>query len=988
MRTAFDHYRTSSGLYANVRAHLRAAALVAALLLTGTSCDSVNKVLSPGRAAADSPARLALNASIPRFQESAFSQLELRVSSEYLRADGSFVALSNSVVPLTDATTQQVPVSIELGTCLNDPLRGSAALPTPTCVVRLTLTLVGDGRTLDTQQLVPLPLTAGTTIASPQSITLFEVGSVTIADASTGAPLPPLGTALQVGGTIGLSARVLDAAGTPITGRTATWTSTNPSVATVSSTGVVTGAAPGQVTISASVGGRASTATVVVTPPLRVLTVVGVPGAGSGRVISIPSGIDCVLMNGAASGLCSASFDNGAAVQLTAAANLNSVFTGWTGACLVNGTAPTCTLLMNEPRTAGAGFTPLITVTVSSLGNGVRIISSPSGILCTLNGDGGAGACEAAFVPGSSVVLTADEFTTARVAGFSGCNETTPLTCTVSVVEDPRLVTVAVTPPSVLSVSVSGAGSGVVSAPGADPLLADPDISCGQPGNLGTGRCSTNYPAGASVVVTANPALGSVFVGWSGGGCDDVLSPTCVVTLDTDVSLLAVFAPGQFPVTLQLSGTGGGTVVINGAPACLLTPLQSFFSCELQVAPGTSLSMSATPSNGGQFLGFGGACPPGPSCLLVVNEALTITAVFAAAPKLVSVRVGPDLNSLGRGGLRSGDNTLNCTINADQSTGLCEAELTVGAAVTILAEDFVDPPMTPYVFARWSDNSPCPNSVLTQCSFIVSESDTVVLADFVEAGQMFVAVFGSGAGVVEIAAANYRTLPLCQYGPFIPDGQYCEYLMPDLASVTVNATPLSGSEVDVSNANFCSWTGQTCTFTLQSSAEGTILFINPADTGMLVLHDTDASPLRAPGRANRAPDWRHYSGVLRSNEASSTLALSKSGFTSSACLYNAMAAGTFFRSCSSMARLKSNMARNWLGFFPRASLNLGAVAGRAGSFNPAFTLVPSSLTIDSSLSALPLIVSTYSTSDVSVFTARTSMRIFSRGSMTNVPMSM
>jgi uncharacterized protein YjdB len=61
-----------------------------------------------------------------------------------------------------------------------------------------------------------------------------------------------------------LTATLKDAAGTVLTGRTVTWSSSDVQVATVSSTGAVTALAPGSVTISVASEGRLSTATVVV----------------------------------------------------------------------------------------------------------------------------------------------------------------------------------------------------------------------------------------------------------------------------------------------------------------------------------------------------------------------------------------------------------------------------------------------------------------------------------------------------------------------------------------------------------------------------------------------------------------------------------------------------------------------------------------------------------------------------------------------------
>jgi hypothetical protein len=69
-----------------------------------------------------------------------------------------------------------------------------------------------------------------------------------------------------VGGTVTLAASPRDAAGAALTGRSVTWISTSPAVATVSASGMVTGVAPGSVTIDAISEGRSGTATITVQP--------------------------------------------------------------------------------------------------------------------------------------------------------------------------------------------------------------------------------------------------------------------------------------------------------------------------------------------------------------------------------------------------------------------------------------------------------------------------------------------------------------------------------------------------------------------------------------------------------------------------------------------------------------------------------------------------------------------------------------------------
>jgi hypothetical protein len=81
-------------------------------------------------------------------------------------------------------------------------------------------------------------------------------------------------------------------------------------------------------------------------PPVRFAVKVARVGDGSGKVTSNPAGIDC----GSA---CSAQFDGGTTVVLTAAADAGSTFSSWSGACSGPGT---CTLSVGGDLSAIASF--------------------------------------------------------------------------------------------------------------------------------------------------------------------------------------------------------------------------------------------------------------------------------------------------------------------------------------------------------------------------------------------------------------------------------------------------------------------------------------------------------------------------------------------------------------------------------------------------------------------------------------------------------
>lgn len=73
-------------------------------------------------------------------------------------------------------------------------------------------------------------------------------------------------------------------------------------------------------------------------------------GGGTGTITSAPLGISC-------GGTCTASYDPGTSVTLTAAPDTDSQFAGWSGGC--TGTAKTCNFALNADTTVTATFNML-----------------------------------------------------------------------------------------------------------------------------------------------------------------------------------------------------------------------------------------------------------------------------------------------------------------------------------------------------------------------------------------------------------------------------------------------------------------------------------------------------------------------------------------------------------------------------------------------------------------------------------------------------
>lgn len=233
-------------------------------------------------------------------------------------------------------------------------------------------------------------------------------------------------------------------------------------------------------------------------------------GTGSGPVTSNLGGMNC-------GSECSAAFDIGTKVTLTATPNVGSTFAGWSGAC--TGSASTCTVTMDAAKTVTATFNyfgPRLSVAKAGTGSG-PVTSEPPGIAC-------GSTCAAAYVTGTNVTLTATPNANSVFAGWSGaCSGTAP-TCTVTM-SAAKNVTATFQFAPALTVGKSGAGT-VSSNPAG--------IDCGS-------TCTHRFASGSQVTLTATPDALNTFTGWS-GACTG--TGTCTVTMSSPRQVTATFTPG------------------------------------------------------------------------------------------------------------------------------------------------------------------------------------------------------------------------------------------------------------------------------------------------------------------------------------------------------------------------------------------------------------------------------------------------------------
>lgn len=133
--------------------------------------------------------------------------------------------------------------------------------------------------------------------------------------------------------------------------------------------------------------------------------------------------------------------------------------------------------------------------------------------------------------------------------------------------------------------------------------------------------------------------------------------------------------------TLTTSVSGSGA--ITSAPA----GINCGTTCSASYASGASVTLTAVPSSGHTFAGWGGACAGSAACTLTMSAARSVTAAFTANPPANHVL---SATISGAGTVSSSPAGINCTAN-------CSANFSAGTTVTLTANAAAD-----RTFTGWS----------------------------------------------------------------------------------------------------------------------------------------------------------------------------------------------------------------------------------------------------------------------------------------------
>jgi Divergent InlB B-repeat domain len=296
------------------------------------------------------------------------------------------------------------------------------------------------------------------------------------------------------------------------------------------------------------------------------------------------------------------------------------------------------------------------------------------------------GTCNAQFGNGAQVQLQAVPDSGALFAGWSGAC-TGAGACQLTLTHD-----VAVVATFLRQAPATGLHRLTVVVEGAGRVASTPaGIDCDST------TCGGDFADGTAVALTATAAATSTFAGWGGGACSG--PGACSVTLRSDVQVFAHFdakAPQQVHLVAGVSGPGR---VTGGGIAC---GSNGAATCDVALAPGTSVTLTAAADPQARFMGWGGACNgTTATCQLTVQTNTQVTAEFQHEVETLVPADGTNLTLI----------ALNSTQvffvrrNFDGTQSAWSVPKTGGAAVQIVPSGFFSYMVADDGFLYWSSGN-------------------------------------------------------------------------------------------------------------------------------------------------------------------------------------------------------------------------------------------------------------------------------------------
>ncbi len=170
-------------------------------------------------------------------------------------------------------------------------------------------------------------------------------------------------------------------------------------------------------------------------------------------------------------------------------------------------------------------------------------------------------------------------------------------------------------------------------------------------GSVSRSPNATTYAPGTVVTLTATPASGYTFTGWSGGASGT--STTTTVTMNANTTVTASFTNGTstYTLTTVVSPTAGGTITRS--------PNATTYTA------GTVVTLTATPASNYTFSGWsGGASGTSTTTTVTMNANTSVTANFTTSSGGTTLRID-DKSGTGIGYCSANGSRQNTYTGAD-----------------------------------------------------------------------------------------------------------------------------------------------------------------------------------------------------------------------------------------------------------------------------------------------------------------------------------
>jgi hypothetical protein len=379
-----------------------------------------------------------------------------------------------------------------------------------------------------------------------------------------------------------------------------------------------------------------------------------------------------------------------------------------------------------------------------------------------------------------------------------------------------------------LTVSTTGVGAGFVDSSEAGAIdcgrAPQTDFNAAQPGapNLPATThvtCAHILAKGAVVTLTAHPAAGSAFAGFSGGDCSGN-GLTCQVTMNGARNVRAHFN-GR---VLDIAGAGTGNGFVSTYPPGMDCGhhLDHQSLCELEFTDGQSVIVKADPYPASStFAGFSGSgCSGTGDCTVTMSADRSVTASFGG-PAATRTDLTVTATGGGRGFVHSAPGGINCSPlpGSDCMEGFGADAFSNGSQLVLTAYPQQGDAFVGFSGGGCSGTDPCR---------LTMDQARAVTATFDAAGtvqrSLSVITDGSGTGYISTAPAGID----CHIGAATPGT--CQRAYDQGTRVVLDAHPLPGTFFSGFSGGGCSGPAPTCEVTLAQAQTVTANF-RPAAIG-------------------------------------------------------------------------------------------------------------------------------------------------------------